>query len=249
MSVHSKSSGVLSGNHINIIRGIDTHMVTHGKRSIQLTLFLITFFILWTLRCAFFYTVDESIASPAVRAAYSNLLKFLVWILPAAVFVYVLRGTNPVKYFGLSVWPSRRNWLMSISLITAYLLVVALFKIVIDNKRFSTTFFSTIPFTYWLIMALLPPFLEELFFRGFLITELLALIPVHLAIVTSSFLFACIHLPYWLSQGALIQTVAVSGSAAFAFSILTGWLFVKTGSIWPSVLAHFAANLLPQFFV
>jgi len=139
--------------------------------------------------------------------------------------------------------------LMCISLIAAYLLVVTLFKIVVDNKRFSTILFSKIPFACWLIMALLPPFLEELLFRGFLITELLAIIPVHLAIATSSFLFACIHLPYWLAQGALIQTVAVSGSAAFAFSVLTGWLFVKTRSIWPSVFAHFAANLLPQFFV
>jgi len=105
------------------------------------------------------------------------------------------------------------------------------------------------PITYWFIMALFPPFLEELLFRGFLITELLALMPIYLAVATTSFLFACIHVPYWLTQGASIQAIVIGGSAAIAFSILTGVLFVKTGSIWPSTFAHIAANLFPQFFV
>jgi membrane protease YdiL (CAAX protease family) len=98
-------------------------------------------------------------------------------------------------------------------------------------------------------MALLPPLLEELLFRGFLITELLALMPIYPAVAITSFLFACIHLPYWLARGASIQAVVTNGSAAIAFGILTGALFVKTRSIWPSTLAHIAANIFPQFFV
>ena len=224
-------------------------MVNRRKRYLQLTLFLIAFFLFWTLRCTLFYAVDESIASLTLRAVYSNLLKFLMWILPAVVFVYVLRGVHPAKYLGLSTWPSRRNWLICISLITAYLLVVTLFKMTGGNKRFSTAFISTMPITYWFIMALFPPFLEELIFRGFLITELLTLMPIYLAVATTSFLFACIHVPYWLTQGTSIQAIVIGGSAAIAFSILTGVLFVKTGSIWPSTFAHIAANLFPQFFV
>jgi membrane protease YdiL (CAAX protease family) len=224
-------------------------MVNQRKRYLQLTLFLIAFFLFWTLRCTLFYAVDESIASITLRAVYSNLLKFITWILPAVVFIHVLRGSHPAKYLGLSTWPSWRNWLICLSAITAYLLVVTFFKITGGNKGFSMAFISRLPITYWFIMALVPPFLEELFFRGFLITELLALMPMYLTIATTSILFACIHVPYWFTRGATIQAIVINGSAAFGFSILTSYLFVKTRSIWPSTFAHIAANLFPQFFI
>jgi len=205
-------------------------------------LFLIAFFFLWTLRVTLFYAVDESIASPISRAAYSNLL--VVWVLPAAAFVYVLRSAPPAKYLGLSVWPSRRNWLLCISVTIGFLLAVTLLKMTVGKKCFSTPSFSSLPVTLWLLQLLLPPLLEELLFRGFLMTELLALLPLYRALALTSLLFACIHLPYWLTHGAATQAIVINGGAAFVFSILAGWLFAKTASIWPPTCAHIANNLL-----
>ena len=68
----------------------------------QLTVFLAAFFVVWTFRATLFFAVDESIASPIERAAYSNLLKLLLWVLPAAAFGYRLRSTPPPKYLGVS---------------------------------------------------------------------------------------------------------------------------------------------------
>ena len=90
----------------------------------------------------------------------------------------------------------------------------------------------------------LPPLLEELFFRGFLITELLALVPLNRALALSSFLFAGIHMVYWLTQGATTQSIVTNAGACFVFSLLAGWLFAKTSSIWPPTCAHIANNLL-----
>ncbi len=50
-----------------------------------------------------FYAVDESIVSPIARAAYSNLVKLVLWVLPAAVFAGVLRGSPPAEYLGLTI--------------------------------------------------------------------------------------------------------------------------------------------------
>ena len=75
-------------------------MVDQRKRSLQLSLFLVAFFLLWTLRHTLFYAVDESIASPTWRAAYSNLVKLVAWVLSAAAFVCVLRSAPPAKYLG-----------------------------------------------------------------------------------------------------------------------------------------------------
>jgi membrane protease YdiL (CAAX protease family) len=219
-------------------------MVNQRKRYLQLSSFLVAFFLLWTLRLTVFGAVDESIASLAWRAAYSNLLKFAMWVLPAAAFVYVLRGEPPARYMGLSVWPSRRNWLLCISVTLAYLLAVTLYEMTIGEKCFSTAYFSSVPTGFWLLQLLLPPLLEELFFRGFLMTELLALMPLCRALALTSLLFACIHVPYWLTHGASTQAIVTNGVEAFVFSILAGWLFAKTASIWPSTFAHTAVNLL-----
>ena len=90
-------------------------MVNQRKAALNLSLFLAAFFVLWTLRATVFYSVDESIASPTLRAAYADLLKLVLWVLPAAAFAYWLRSARPAKYLGLSVVPSLRNALIGLS--------------------------------------------------------------------------------------------------------------------------------------
>src|SRR5664279_6634218 len=60
--------------------------------AIQLSLFVAIFLAVWSLRATVFFALDEWIASPILRAAYADLLKLVLWILPAAVFVSRLRG-------------------------------------------------------------------------------------------------------------------------------------------------------------
>jgi membrane protease YdiL (CAAX protease family) len=219
-------------------------MINQRKRSLQLSLLLVAFFFIWAIRHTLFSALDKSIASPTLWAAYSNLVKLVVWILPAAAFVYVLRGASPAKYLGLSVWPSRRNWLLCISVTIAFLLAVTLFETTVRKKWFSTASFSWLPVTAWLLQLMLGALLEELFFRGFLMTELLALLRLSRALALTSVLFAGIHVVYWLTRGATTQAIVVNAGACFVFSLLAGWLFAKSGSIWPSTCAHIASNLL-----
>ena len=50
----------------------------------------------WTLRATEFHAVDVSIASPTLRAAYADPLRFGLWVLPAAVFLS-RRGHEEVR--------------------------------------------------------------------------------------------------------------------------------------------------------
>jgi membrane protease YdiL (CAAX protease family) len=219
-------------------------MINQRKRSLQLSLFLVAFFLIWAIRHTSFSAIDESIASPTWRWAYSNLVKLVVWILPAAVFVYVLRGVSPAKYLGLSVWPSRRKWLLCIGVTAAFLLAVTVFETVVRERYFSTASVLSLPVALFLLQLLPGPLLEELFFRGFLLTELLALVPLNRALALSSLLFAGIHTVYWLTQGITTHSLVMNAGACFVFSLLAGWLFAKTSSIWPPTCAHIANNLL-----
>lgn len=80
------------------------------------------------------------------------------------------------------------------------------------------------------------PFAEELFFRGFLMTALIRLMGVARGILVSAAIFAVVH----IDVGAMIP-IFVTGA-------LLGWLYIRSGSIWPPTLAHAAQNILAMSF-
>src|SRR4029077_4552565 len=116
-----------------------------GRASIQLAIFLVAFFVVWAFRATLFFAVDESIASPIARAAYSNLLKLILWVLPAAAFGYWLRSTPPARYLGLSVMPSLRNWLLCLAATLVFLIAVMLFTLTVGGKSLSTISLVSLP--------------------------------------------------------------------------------------------------------
>jgi len=87
-------------------------------------------------------------------------------------------------------------------------------------------------------------FLEELLFRGLLLHELAALLSRWGAVLLTSLLFAAIHLPFWLSHGGLSATLLTNAGGVFLFSLLAGWFYLDSASVWPPTLAHIADNCL-----
>ena len=93
-----------------------------------------------------------------------------------------------------------------------------------------------------LVVTSLGPLVEELLFRGVLLSALmqLAWIPrwrVRWAMVISSLVFALVHLP-----GLHWQWYAVPQLMLLA--LVLAWLRLRSGSIWPGALAHGTYNLL-----
>lgn len=83
-----------------------------------------------------------------------------------------------------------------------------------------------------LVMAVIPAFGEELFFRGILQTVLGEKMNRHYAVWITAFIFSAIHLQFY---GFLPR---------FLLGAVLGYLFLFTGSIWASVVAHFINNAL-----
>jgi len=78
---------------------------------------------------------------------------------------------------------------------------------------------------------------EELLFRGVLLSALIKRVHVGWAVTGSSLLFALVHLP-----GLDYQWYALPNLILLA--LLLAGLRLRSGSIWPAVLAHGANNLL-----
>ncbi len=92
------------------------------------------------------------------------------------------------------------------------------------------SFFEQLPLLTVLLIVLVGPAAEEIFFRGFCFTGLVGRWGFWGAATGSSALFGLAHL-----DPALMGPAAVSG---FVFA----WAYWRTGSLWPVALAHVARN-------
>jgi membrane protease YdiL (CAAX protease family) len=212
--------------------------------ALQLLLFLACFFTAWSLRATVFYSLDEQIDSPILRAAYADLLKLVLWGLPAAVFASCVRKVAPGQYLGMSAAPGMRTWALCLVVTSAFLILVTATETLLGGKALTAGRLLSFPMAILLLQFVLSPLLEEILFRGLVLKELLLLLPAFLASVLNSLLFVAAHVPYWLFHGEALPVMAAKAAGIFLFSLLASWLFVRSSSIWPPVVAHIANNLL-----
>lgn len=86
-------------------------------------------------------------------------------------------------------------------------------------------------------LGIVGPLAEELFFRGFLLAALVQPLGVLRAAVLASAIFSASH----VTPGVLVPF--------FVTGLMLSWLYLKSGSIWPSFTAHAAQNLMAVAFV
>lgn len=81
-------------------------------------------------------------------------------------------------------------------------------------------------------LALVTPVSEEVLFRGFVLRGLLRNIGAGPAVVSTALVFAAFH----LDPGTVVPI--------FFTGLALGFLYVKTGSLWPCIAAHAGQNAL-----
>ncbi len=88
------------------------------------------------------------------------------------------------------------------------------------------------PIPAFLLLVIAAPLTEELIFRGILLRGFAPRYGLTRAAIAAAALFALSH----------IFPIRLPGM--FAVGFLLGWLFLRTGSIWPGVLAHAFNNAI-----
>lgn len=96
-------------------------------------------------------------------------------------------------------------------------------------------------FVSLLLVVLLVPFAEELFFRAALHGALVRHMPPFVAGLLGAGIFSLVHTQYltlggWAAIAGLFQI--------FLLGLILVWLYVRSGSIWPSVLLHVVNNAI-----
>lgn len=86
-----------------------------------------------------------------------------------------------------------------------------------------------------LLVVCVAPFVEELVFRGVLLSGLASRMPVGWAIVASAIVFGCVHLPDFKFAWYPVPALVLLGLAL-------GWMRVRSRSLWPSITLHATNN-------
>ncbi len=140
--------------------------------------------------------------------------------------------------------------LIIFSMIICIELIVALIS-ALTNVQISSNVAQTIgnaPAWFYIFSATIEPINEEVAFRGFLLPRLkyffggilknlpeLAQFNGTMAIVLSAAIFGALHASY-------NSTFGIEVIAAFIFGIISGFVYDRTGSLYPGIIAHIFVN-------
>jgi len=89
----------------------------------------------------------------------------------------------------------------------------------------------TVDVFYVLGSLIISPIAEEFFYRGILLSGLLKRYGMWWAILITALLYSLTHIP-----GNSFPT--------YVLGVFTGWLVIRTGSIYSAIVAHFIFNLV-----
>lgn len=104
---------------------------------------------------------------------------------------------------------------------------------------------AALPPRSMLLFAQLFSSLEEVLFRGVLLTMLLRKYSARSAIVYSAAAFGLMHLPS-VVMGTPVVFVLGQVAWAFLFGLFYGYIFVKSGSLLPSMVIHWLSNVFQE---
>lgn len=211
-----------------------------------LYLFLGALWIVWCLRATWLYSLDLNFAEGPFRNAYSNLVKFLIWVVPAALYYWLDGQRDLLKSFYLKRRPQRL--LPVTALCLAYLGGILLSGLTLEHKSWLGPA-SLLDASSRLAAVAVSPISEELLFRGFVLPSFCQRISFWKSNLITALLFSSMHWPFWLWHNGPSMAVVQSSVTVFVIGLFLGWIWRISGSIWPPVAMHIANNYLASFLV
>lgn len=195
-----------------------------------LILYLLFFYFIWALKELWFIDYFHLFGETAY-ALLEATAKILVWIVPIWLYVKYDLKIKPIDYFNMNVHVKKGLfWGIILSTLIGLRFAIEVYLI---NKE---TFHFLLPLDSYLDGFLIVGITEEMVFRGFILKEINSRISFWKANGITSLLFLLIHYPIWIHNEEFFHF----GTHIYIFllSLVFGFIYKKTGSIWSVVLLH-----------
>src|SRR5689334_8662838 len=76
-----------------------------------LLIFISLFFVVWITRATVLFFIDERISSEGWRLVYSNAVKFLIWVVPAVIYLRKVDHQPALGYLKLTTGINKKGLL------------------------------------------------------------------------------------------------------------------------------------------
>jgi membrane protease YdiL (CAAX protease family) len=204
--------------------------IDRATQTRDLAFFVVAFLCIWSV-AVWIIWVENTVPQPFRPLARNSL-----WLGAALTWIAWKRPPNPMRFLGLL--PLTGSAVAS-GLIA--LLVLLLWNVIrIHTLAVPTHALSTWAWDRW-IWSLTGVFVEELVFRGVVLTGALQCTSAPWAIVATAAAFLTAHIPGWTLLNIPVDNAEIA--TVFLVGIIAGWLRWITKSLWPAVAMHWANNL------
>ncbi|MBI2425564.1 MAG: CPBP family intramembrane metalloprotease [Candidatus Hydrogenedentes bacterium] len=200
------------------------------------------FFALWTVWVLVLLQWPGAFSGDALPQTFLRAgVRIVLWLGPLAVYAAMVERQGFGGLFGFEEQWRRGLWgALALTVLCGVLALARHYLLgaaVEDPRTWSA---ST-----WINPILLAPIMEELLFRGFLYRKMAPDTGPWPALIVSSFLFALIHVPYWVLSGNL-SGMPLLGE--FVTIFLIGAILAVSLRVSGSVLTPIGGHLANNFF-
>ena len=209
-----------------------------GLTTPKITAYLIVFFAIWIIRELVIQPLFLSNMGDITSAIIGEIIKLLVWTLPAVLLI---------RHFRDDMWISLREMVVTkprllnhfpmllLVLVPALQAFLTHRVIAIDPNLNPSRLIGAVLFV---------GITEELVFRGFLLNAFLKKMEMKRAIALNEVFFVLIHYPIWIYRGLDGVAFLTSSISVFFIGIFFSYSFIKTRNIFVPIVLHMIWNLL-----
>lgn len=171
------------------------------------------------------------------------LMKYLIsWSLAATVSAFLMLSVpfilkNDMRDLRWNLRGMLWGFAVTIVILLIYIAVLAGYGLYAGK---SLTF-NKLSYSFVLIQLLLVALPEEVFFRGYLQQKLGNTVK---GVIAVSLLFALAHFVTLCLGGGHGLSVCSQAVLTFFPSLVMGYLYMSTGTLWASIIFHFLANIV-----
>lgn len=207
-------------------------------RSLEIPLFIAYILLLLVSNIVYDFVVTRSITNPYLQALVGPVWTVIFWIIPTFLYIIYVNQCNPLAYLKLTTNIGKGLlWAVAGGL---------WFVLGISYRHFlqGAPINLHLSFGTWLNMIVLVGFFEEIPLRGLVFQKLNELLGFWPASLLGSFVFVCLHIPYWISIGKPLISFASTALYIFVFACLLCFVLKRSGSLWGCIIIHGLNNLL-----
>ncbi|MTV81148.1 CPBP family intramembrane glutamic endopeptidase [Secundilactobacillus folii] len=199
------------------------------------------FLLLWFVIQVFINVPVQNLTHGWTQELIIDAVKTVIWL---SVGLFMIWRT-PADQLAVA-HPYHLNLKFKPLYVTLAVIVLYMFTMALI-QRHSISIVATFKPTMFLQDFLVVGITEETIFRGYLLNRLRKMLASEQnALILQAILFALIHLPRYLTTYPTPSFLTILGQLVTValLGYLFGWLFLRSRSLWPSIIVHSVWDLL-----